>query len=143
MFRISTSEDMNTRGTLVKGLRVEDVKALDVFEGTVCLLTAGLDPCAEGRLQQYSKKRLLVQSLTHPAKITDLPTALSRPNDREPMDNPEAEKYVKLLKKGNVAERDPANRAEPVEDGVKVGIVEAWVYVWEDELEGLDPEIWK
>ncbi|GFZ51325.1 LOW QUALITY PROTEIN: hypothetical protein JCM24511_09085 [Saitozyma sp. JCM 24511] len=199
-------EDYNTRGTLVKGLTYEDMHALDIFEGP-----------------EYSRVRLPVQTLTSPAFVSDLPEEILDPSLRRPLDNIEADRYVKSLQdsrprivdgddNANVRTADdgePQNeyigqsgegaeakdRAEAdkeerriadaeagnlykdddeskdgtsdrsstswvhvqveddkaketaleirqIEGARGVGLTEAWVYVWKDSLDKLEPAVW-
>lgn len=89
------------------------------------------------------RKRLPVQTLTEPARMYDLPVALTKPTTREPMDNIEAERYVESLKASTDSQKGAADSVEVIEGGVEVGLIDAWVYVWKDELSELSPDIWR
>ena len=38
---------------------------------------------------------------------------------------------------------DNAEQVDEVEGGVEVGLVDAWVYVWGDGLDAIEPDIWQ
>lgn len=136
------AEDVNTRGTLVRGLQHSDVHAIDVFEGTVRPVHFHPE-AADTFAEEYSRKRLPIQSLTSPARISYLPTALKSPTERESMDNLEAERQVTSMKCSSSADKEKAAHVDAMEGRVEVRIVEAWVYVWLDDIDKLDPNIWR
>ncbi|WVF67835.1 hypothetical protein IAT40_002596 [Kwoniella sp. CBS 6097] len=141
------SEEVNTRGTLVKGLSYADINALDIFEGT-----------------EYSRVKVPVQALTRAATIDKLPPALSNPTTRVALDNLEAEKAVNHFKAGSEVQdasgkakskfldtfragenEDKANGDEKpsvVQGGLDVGMTHAWTYLWADSTDRLEPKIW-
>jgi len=93
--------------------------------------------------EEYSRKRLPIQSLTSPARISYLPTALKSPTERESMDNLEAERQVTSMKCSSSADKEKAAHVDAMEGRVEVRIVEAWLYVWLDDIDKLDPNIWR
>ncbi|KAK8850714.1 hypothetical protein IAR55_004634 [Kwoniella newhampshirensis] len=135
---VLTSEEVNTRGTLVRGLTYADVNALDLFEGT-----------------EYSRTCLPVQALTSPSTINRLPEALANPTSRVRLDNLEAEKAVKSAQGTDVGVITPGTAVakfvdavdneqdSSVEGGVDVGMTNAWTYIWSDPIERLEPGIWR
>nr|XP_019007744.1 uncharacterized protein I206_07378 [Kwoniella pini CBS 10737]OCF46525.1 hypothetical protein I206_07378 [Kwoniella pini CBS 10737] len=62
---ILTSEEVNVRGTLVKGLKYQDVNALDIYEGI-----------------EYTRDKVSVQALSSPSDISSLAKAISNPTSR-------------------------------------------------------------
>ncbi|EIW69330.1 hypothetical protein TREMEDRAFT_43923 [Tremella mesenterica DSM 1558] len=71
-------EDTSTRGTLVSGLSVADVLALDIFEG-----------------DEYTRKILKVHTFSSAAAIDQLPQELMNPNLRESTINTPPSIYAK------------------------------------------------
>ncbi|WWC92518.1 uncharacterized protein L201_007477 [Kwoniella dendrophila CBS 6074] len=137
---VLTSEEVNVRGTLVKGLKYEDVNALDIYEGI-----------------EYSRDKLPVQALSPPSDVSSLAKAISNPETRVSLDNLEAEKTVNTLKAGSGVKESSGlakilyldkmtsgntDENENVEGGIDVGMTEAWTYVWCESLDKLEPKIW-
>ncbi|WVQ86188.1 hypothetical protein IAT38_008356 [Cryptococcus sp. DSM 104549] len=117
-------EELNTRGTLVRGLSYTDVNALDLFEGT-----------------EYSRIRLPIRTLTSPAPISNLPKGLIDPTSRLSIDAI-TEKQARV---GAAMQAVGAGEGSGVHEGsgeVEVGMTEAWAYVWSDSLQRLEPAIW-
>ncbi|WRT70899.1 uncharacterized protein IL334_007898 [Kwoniella shivajii] len=141
---ILTSEEVNVRGTLVKGLTYADVNALDIYEGI-----------------EYTREKVVIQALTAPSSIPSLSKAISDPTSRVALDNLEAEKTVNKIRPGagtqstfGIAKEkfldaisgsdkeDGEDSPKEVEGAVDVGITEAWTYIWSDSLDRLEPSIW-
>lgn len=101
---VLTSEEYNTRGTLVSGLTYRDVQSIDVFEGTVSPRSSFKISNAVAKLkscQEYSRRKVVVQTVAPPSSVQNLPRALTDPSSRESLDNLEAEKLVQSQLKGS------------------------------------------
>jgi hypothetical protein len=86
-------------------------------------------------MQEYSRIKIEVQTLSPPSDIQSLPKSLTDPTSREDMDKDQADKAAKNLQVGTLKE------GEKPEDGP--GKVPAWVYVWGEDLSALEPRIWR
>jgi hypothetical protein len=90
-----SAEEYNTRGTLVSGLSYQDIKALDIFEGSVSLRYA--PPKADSRMkltwQEYARRRVVVQTLTRATSAHGLPSS-PRGRAGEALDMEESKKAV-------------------------------------------------
>ncbi|WWD07144.1 hypothetical protein V865_005241 [Kwoniella europaea PYCC6329] len=134
---VLTSEEVNVRGTLVKGLTYKDVNLLDIYEGI-----------------EYLRDKLPVQALSPPTATSSLAQAISDPTSRVSLDNLEAEKTVNTLRSNGTKESDGKAKEEYLkqvenskegaenEGGVDVGMTEAWTYIWAEDLDKLEPRIW-
>nr|XP_018259566.1 uncharacterized protein I303_07634 [Kwoniella dejecticola CBS 10117]OBR81724.1 hypothetical protein I303_07634 [Kwoniella dejecticola CBS 10117] len=111
---VLTSEEVNVRGTLVKGLTYTDVNALDLYEGI-----------------EYTRDKLPVQALSPPSDISSLAKAIADPTSR----------YLHAMKDDKVSENGKET-SKDIEGGVDVGLTEAWTYVWCESLDKLDAKIW-
>ncbi|WVQ77138.1 hypothetical protein IAR50_006821 [Cryptococcus sp. DSM 104548] len=107
------SDASSTRGTLVHGLTHADAHALDIFED-----------------DEYTRKQVLVRTLTDPCTIADLPRTLRDPTIRDKVEESSSQKGKSTTNGDTPVPATPAN------------MTEAFVYVWSDPLERLEPEVW-
>ena len=81
-------------------------------------------------MQQYSRVKTTVQVLSAPSGVHSLPKSLTDPSLRERFDGAQADQAAKKLQDDtqgqDVAAESPA-----------------WVYVWGEDLSGLEPNIWR
>lgn len=79
----------------MSGLSYHDIKALDIFEGSVSLRSVPARPDSRMQLtrQEYARRRVVVQTLTRATSAHGLPSSL-RDRCSEPPDMEESKKAV-------------------------------------------------